>query len=108
MSNNNCKTCGGSVTRVGNYYVCDYCRSKCSSLTSIVIPNSVTSIGEDAFYGCSSLTSIEIPNSVTSIGYSAFSGCKNFTIYCETEKKPSGWSSAWNTSNCPVVWGYEG
>jgi len=51
----------------------------CSSLTSITIPNSVTSIGEYAFYGCSSLTSITIPNSVTSIGISAFSSCSNLT-----------------------------
>ena len=47
----------------------------CRSLTSITIPNSVTSIGGDAFYGCSSLTSIIIPNSVTSIDYYAFRNC---------------------------------
>jgi hypothetical protein len=44
-------------------------------LTSITIPNSVTSIGEDAFYFCTGLTSVTIPNSVTSIGNSAFSYC---------------------------------
>ena len=47
----------------------------CSSLTSVTIPNSVTSIGELAFAYCSSLTSVTIPSSVTSIGYGAFSGC---------------------------------
>ena len=44
-----------------------------------VIPNSVTAIGDYAFYGCSGLTSISIPNSVTSIGSSAFSRCSGLT-----------------------------
>ena len=46
-----------------------------ATITSIVIPNSVTSIGDYAFRGCSSLTSVVIPNSVTSIGSSAFYYC---------------------------------
>ena len=49
------------------------------SLTSITIPNSVTSIGDAAFSGCSSLTSITIPNSVTSIGEHAFRSCSSLT-----------------------------
>ena len=55
----------------------------CSSLTSITIPNGVTSIGDDAFDGCSSLTSIIIPNGVTTIGEFAFGECsslKSITI----------------------------
>ena len=44
-------------------------------VTELVIPESVTSIGDYAFYGCSSLTSVVIPNSVTSIGDWAFEGC---------------------------------
>ena len=51
----------------------------CSGLTSIVIPDSVTSIGEFAFYECSSLTSVTIGNGVTSIGASAFYGCSSLT-----------------------------
>ena len=47
--------------------------------TSVTIPNSVTSIGNEAFYGCRGLTSVTIPNSVTSIGYSAFSWCSSLT-----------------------------
>jgi hypothetical protein len=51
----------------------------CTSLTSITIPDSVTSIGSWAFYECSGLTSINIPNSVTSIGNYAFYRCSSFT-----------------------------
>ena len=47
----------------------------CESLTSITIPESVTTIGSRAFYNCISLTDITIPNSVTSIEESAFAGC---------------------------------
>ena len=53
--------------------------SNCSSLASVIIGNSVTSIGKYAFYKCTSLTSIEIPNSVKSIGYGAFSLCFSLT-----------------------------
>ena len=51
----------------------------CSSLTSIEIPNSVTSIGDYTFYECTGLTSMEIPNSVTSIGKYAFENCTGLT-----------------------------
>ncbi len=52
---------------------------ECSSLTSVTIGNSVTSIGSYAFSVCSSLTSITIPNSVTSIGDDAFEYCDGLT-----------------------------
>ena len=51
----------------------------CSSLKSITIPDSVTYIGESVFEDCSSLTSITIPNSVTSIEYGAFAECSSLT-----------------------------
>ena len=53
--------------------------TRCSSLTSVTIPNSVTSIGDGAFDRCSSLTSVTIPNSVTSIGDGAFNNCSSLT-----------------------------
>ena len=63
-----------SVTSIG-----DNAFLVCSGLTSVTIPNSVTSIGKYAFYNCSGLTSVTIPNSVTSIGYGAFGGCSGLT-----------------------------
>ena len=53
-------------------FIGDWAFWDCNGLTSINIPNSVTSIGEWAFMQCSSLTSINIPNSVTSIKPYAF------------------------------------
>ena len=67
-------TIPNSVTSIGDgaFYAC-------SGLTSVSIPNSVTSIGEEAFSGCSGLTSITIPNSVTSIGDGVFDYCSGLT-----------------------------
>ena len=59
-----------------------------SEITNLVIPNSVTSIGDRAFVGCSGLTSIKIPNSVTSIGSSAFYGCKGLTTIVSEIETP--------------------
>ena len=51
----------------------------CDSLTSVTIPNSVTSIGEFTFLLCRGLTSVTIGSSVTSIGIGAFSQCRGLT-----------------------------
>ena len=67
-------TIPNSVTSIGNSAFYD-----CSSLTSVTIPNSVTSIDDWAFGNCSSLTSVTIPNSITSIGNSVFDSCVNLT-----------------------------
>ena len=62
--------------------ISEYAFAHCSSLTNIVIPDSVTSIGSYAFFGCSSLTSVVIPDNVTYIGSSAFYGCyRLYVIY---------------------------
>ena len=59
--------------------IVDYAFYGCSGLTSLTIPNSITSIVDYAFEGCSSLTSVTIPNSVTSIEESVFSNCSSLT-----------------------------
>ncbi len=66
------------VTSIGNYAFCDTSGNG-AVLMSVTIPNSVTSIGEGAFYGCTNLTSITISSSVTSIGEGAFAICVSLT-----------------------------
>ena len=63
-----------SVTTIG-----EYAFYRCSSLTSVTIGDSVTSIGEYAFHYCSSLTSVTIGDSVITIGLTAFGYCKKLT-----------------------------
>ncbi|MBQ4143045.1 MAG: leucine-rich repeat domain-containing protein, partial [Thermoguttaceae bacterium] len=70
-------TIPNSVTSIGEGAFYD-----CESLTSVTIPDSVTSIGDKAFNLCKSLTSVTIPDSVTSIGEEAFRGCsEDLVIY---------------------------
>ena len=63
-----------SVTTIGNEAFWG-----CSHLTNIVIPNSVTTIGNSAFWGCSRLTEITIPDSITTIESQAFFRCTALT-----------------------------
>ena len=105
--------------------ICENCFKDKTAITSLTIPNSVTSIGSSAFEGCSKLTSITIPDSVTRIGSSAFKNCTSMrriyipssvteitassystssfygwnssaVIYCGASSKPSGWGRYWN------------
>ena len=70
-----------NVTNIGNYTF-----SGCYGLTSVTIPEGVKSIGNYAFSDCSGLTTVTIPSSMTNIGSSAFNGCKlrNVLIKCVT------------------------
>jgi hypothetical protein len=76
-------------TTIGQYAFCE-----CSSLTSVVIPDSVTSIGDSAFFYCTGLTSIVIPDSVTSIDSGAFQSCSSLTSIVIPDSVTSIGSSA--------------
>lgn len=121
---------GATITEIENYTFMN-----CTSLSNIVLPNSITKIGFAAFGGCSSLTSIIIPNSVTTIESHAFARCESLTsivipstvtqleefaflqciklknIYCEAKSKPKGWSLGWDrtasANKVSIEWGYK-
>ena len=70
--------------------------SGCTGMSSIVIPSSVTTIGNAVFYGCTGLTSITIPNSVTSIGNNVFLNCTNLAtvnFLIETPAQITTWGT---------------
>ena len=82
------------VVITGGENIGDWAFFNCSGLTSVTIPDSVTSIGKRAFIGCSSLTSITIPDSVVSIGEQAFRGCSGLTSVTIPDSVTSiGWSA---------------
>ena len=68
---------GTYSVKEGTRIICNSAFWNCRSLSEIVIPSSVTSIGDFAFYGCDSLSEIVIPSSVTSIGDWAFFRCSS-------------------------------
>lgn len=65
------------ITSLGSRY--SYLFMNCKNLTSVMLPESLTNIGEMAFYGCENLKNINIPSGLTSIGRSAFNGCKSLS-----------------------------
>ena len=70
--------------------------SGCSGMTSVTIPNSVTSFGENAFDGCSGLTSIIIPGNVKSIAYGAFCNCSGLVYITLPQNLESIGQNAFN------------
>ena len=75
LKNNNWHISEYSI-KEGTKEICDYAFSNCE-IKSISIPNSVRTIGKNAFNNCWDLESVDLPDSVVSIGESAFSGCTN-------------------------------
>jgi len=82
-----------SITSIGSGAL-----SGLSNLTSIVIPSTVTSIGSFAFFGCSSLINVTIPNSVSTIEGYAFGGCTALTSVTLSEKLTT--IGNWTFSSC--------
>jgi len=68
-----------SVTTIAEQAFAESIFEDCRDLTSVTIPNSVTSIGRYAFSGCRGLTSVDIPNSVMTISEQAFYYCSGLT-----------------------------
>ena len=84
-----------SVTSIGNYAF-----YWCRALTSITIPNNVTSIGDAAFTGCTGLVYITLPSNLSSLENFCFGGCINLTyIYCNAKEVPSANGAFDNTRN---------
>ena len=74
-----------TVTTIGEAAFYD-----CSGLSSVTIPNSVTTIGEEAFENCRSLTSVTIGGAVDSIGSMAFAWCDNLAeLHCKAAVPPA-------------------
>ena len=97
----------GVVPEMLNFYfvasstTCEITGITDRTVTEIIVPNYVTSIGYNAFSGCTNLASVVIPDSVTSIGnYAFYSG---IIIYCKAQSKPSGWNTYWHGYG-PAIW----
>ena len=76
------------VLEEGTTGIAAYAFNGCMGLTSITIPNSVITIGDDAFYGCKGLTSVVIPNNVTEIGNSAFVNTSLTSVTVKSNNPP--------------------
>ena len=67
-----------------------------ASITEINLPTGVTTIGGFAFMACYKLTAIVLPNNVSIVGDEPFMDCpESLKIYCEAESKPTGWTTGW-------------
>lgn len=84
----------------------DYAFYGLESLKQLYIPKNIESLGRYSFKGCNALTSVVVSNDLQ-IGAHTFYGCKNMTIYTDAESLSESWSTLWNTSYRPVVWGCE-
>ena len=83
-----------TVTAIGNEAI-----AGCTALMQAVIPNTVTAIGIEAFANCTALMKVVIPKSVVTMGDGVFSDCTNVIVYCEAESRPDTWGGYWSDRN---------
>lgn len=86
--------------QINRAYFCN----RCTSLTNVKLSDKLDYIQDSSFYGCSSLTDITIPSGVTYIGGSAFESCSGLTsITIKATTPPTLMSDAFSsTNNCPI------
>ena len=68
------------VTASSNSNATSGCFYNCSNLKSIILPDSITTVGKAAFNGCSNLESINFPDNLTALGAFAFNGCSKLVV----------------------------
>ena len=71
------------------------CAFQNSHVTSVILPDSVTSVGWFAFAGCASLQTVTLPASVTTISYAAFDGCPSLTVLCTQGSYAARWAASY-------------
>ena len=74
-------------------------------LEEIVLPNTLTTIGDYAFRGCVAVNTVIIPDNVVTIGRHAFYQLNEATFYVEASAIQSGWNEKFNSSYRPLFWG---
>ena len=78
------------------------------TLVSIVLPDTITTIGEYAFEDCTGLTNVTIPDSVTKIGYRAFYGCTRLTDIYVNQTENTLFDNANVPDECEIYWNSTG
>lgn len=91
---------GNGITKIN-----DYAFYNLSEVTNLKLPRSLTSIGKYAFKGMAKLENVILGSNITEMGAHAFYGATGATFFCEAGSIPGDWSSRWNSSYRPVIWG---
>ena len=74
------------------------------NINSVELGN-LTSIGTSTFENCQNLQTAILPNTLTSVEENAFNDCPQLVIFCKHSNQPDTWNTDWNPDNQPVIWG---